>query len=196
VVNVRVTDARQHDRKAFELPTDVRSVLWLMDHGYSDHKLFAQIADGKGSFIIRLKSTSQPVVTAIRSGLAKAHQGQPRSRALPYFGVVDVDARFTVFRGTRSFRVIGIPVADTKQGADWSGSRPTYRRGSRLPRSGPSIACGGPLKRCSGSSSGGPTRRTALGEPRRGAGVHRRNADRRRLEPSPLRPPARGSPRL
>jgi putative transposase len=120
VVNVRVTDARQHDRKAFELPTDVRSVLWLMDRGYSDHKLFAQIDHGKGSFIIRLKSTSQPVVTAIRSGLAKAHQGQPLSRALPYFGVVDVDARFTVGRGTRIFRVVGIPVADTKQGEpDW-----------------------------------------------------------------------------
>ena len=116
VVNVRVTDARQHDRKAFELPNDVRSVLWLMDRGYSDHKLFAQIDAGKGTFIIRLKTTSQPVVTAIRSGLAKAHRGQPLARTLPCFGVVDVDARFTVGRGSRVFRVIGIPVANTKQG--------------------------------------------------------------------------------
>jgi putative transposase len=120
VVNVRVTDARQHDRKAFALPTDVRSVLWLMDRGYSDHKLFAHIDQGKGSFIIRLKRSSQPVVTAIRSGLAKTHKGQPLDRALPCSGVVDVDARFTVGRGTRVFRVVGIPVAHTKQGEpDW-----------------------------------------------------------------------------
>jgi hypothetical protein len=86
VVNVRVTDARQHDRKAFALPTDVRSVLWLMDRGYSDHKLFAHIDQGKGSFIIRLKRSSQPVVTAIRSGLAKTHKGQPLDRAVTVQG--------------------------------------------------------------------------------------------------------------
>jgi hypothetical protein len=39
---------------------------------------------------------------------------------LPCSGVVDVDARFTVGRGTRVFRVVGIPVAHTKQGEpDW-----------------------------------------------------------------------------
>jgi len=116
LVGVHVTDARQHDRKAFELPKDVRSVLWIKDRGYSDHRLFAQIDDGKGYFIIRLKSSSQPVVTTIRNGLAKMHLRKPLDRELPFHGVVDLDARFTVGRGTRLFRVIGIPVARNKKG--------------------------------------------------------------------------------
>lgn len=115
-----VTDARQHDRKAFSLPDDVRGVLWLADRGYSDHRLFAQIADGGGSFVIRLKSSSTPTVTKIRSGLAQRHLRAPLERSLPVFGVVDLDASFNVGGAQRTFRVIGIPVAKNKQGnPDW-----------------------------------------------------------------------------
>jgi hypothetical protein len=120
LLTAHVTDARRHDRKAFELPAETRGVLWLKDRGYSDHRLFAQIDDGGGSFIIRLKSSSAPVITAIRSGLAKRHRGERLERHLPVHGVVDVDARFTVGRGSRVFRVVGIPVAKNKRGEpDW-----------------------------------------------------------------------------
>ena len=115
-----VTDARQHDRKAFSLPDDTRDILWLADRGYSDHKLFAQIADGGGSFVIRLKSCSTPTVTTIRSGLAQRHLRAPLERALPVFGIVDLDACFNVGRALRSFRVVAIPVAKNKHGdPDW-----------------------------------------------------------------------------
>lgn len=115
-----VTDARQHDRKAFSLPEDTRGVLWLADRGYSDHRLFAQIADGGGLFVIRLKSCSEPRVTKIRSGLAQRHLHAPLERSLPVFGVVDLDACFNVGRAQRTFRVVGIPVAKNKKGdPDW-----------------------------------------------------------------------------
>jgi hypothetical protein len=115
--DVRVTDARQHDRKAFGLPDDVRGVLWIKDRGYSDHRLFAHIAAGGGYFLIRLKSSSLPVITAIRSGLAKRHLRKPLARDLPVFGVVDLDAKFTIGRkSSRVFRVVGIPVNENKHG--------------------------------------------------------------------------------
>lgn len=119
LVKVRVTDARQHDRKAFKLPRALRQILWLKDRGYSDHRLFADIADGGGFFIIRLKATSKPSAALIRSGLDKAHLGQPLTRDLPFNGVVDVDARFNVGRRTRLFRVIAIPVANKRGESDW-----------------------------------------------------------------------------
>src|SRR5262249_44822446 len=121
LVSAHVTDARRHDRKAFELPKVVTSVLYLLDRGYADHQLFAQIDDGKGYFIIRLKSRSQPTIETIRSGLAARYCGERLERALPVYGVVDLDARFTVGRSElRTFRVIGIPVVQNKAGdPDW-----------------------------------------------------------------------------
>jgi hypothetical protein len=117
LVSAHVTDARRHDRKAFELPADARGVLWIFDRGYSDHRLFTQIADGRGYFLIRLKTSSAPIITAIRSGLAKAHRRKPLTPDLPVYGVVDLDARFRVGRNaTRVFRVVGIPVAARKNG--------------------------------------------------------------------------------
>jgi putative transposase len=121
LVEMQVTDARRHDRKAFGLPAIVKAVLYLMDRGYSDHQLFAHIADGGGYFIIRLKSSSCPRVETIRSGLAKAHQGKRLERNLPVYGVVDLDAEFSVGgSASRTFRVVGIPVAHNKAGEpDW-----------------------------------------------------------------------------
>jgi hypothetical protein len=117
LVDARITDARRHDRKAFELPADVRGVLWIADRGYSDHKLFAKIADGKGYFLVRLKTSSTPTITVIRSGVAKTNLQQPLTPDLPVWGVVDVDARFQVGRTkSRVFRVVGIPVAQRKDG--------------------------------------------------------------------------------
>jgi hypothetical protein len=121
LVAMQITDARQHDRRALKLPTDIEGVLHLMDRGYSDHRLFAQIADGKGHFIIRLKSCSQPTIETIRSGLAAMHRGKALDRQLPVHGVVDLDASFAVGKAEhREFRVVGIPVARNKAGEpDW-----------------------------------------------------------------------------
>jgi hypothetical protein len=115
LVNAHVTDARRHDRKAFELPAACRGVLWIADRGYSDHTLFTKIADGDGFFLVRLKTSSTPTLTAIRSGVAKCHLRTPLTPDVPVWGVVDVDARFQVGRTTtRVFRVVGIPVAQRK----------------------------------------------------------------------------------
>jgi putative transposase len=117
LVNAHITDARRHDRKAFELPADLRGVLWICDRGYSDHNLFAQIADGRGYFLVRLKTSSTPTITAIRSGLANTHRNKAFTPELPFHGVVDLDARFQVGRSkSRVFRVVGIPVAQQKSG--------------------------------------------------------------------------------
>lgn len=121
LVSAHVTDARQHDRKALVLAEPLRRVLHLLDRGYCDHQLFARIADGGGYFIVRLKSCSNPTIETIRSGIAQMHCGKPFERELPVWGVVDFDARFTI-RGadSRTFRVIGIPVAKNKAGEpDW-----------------------------------------------------------------------------
>jgi hypothetical protein len=73
-------------------------VLWIADRGYSDHKLFAEIADDHGYSLVRLKTSSLPTLARIRSGVAKAHLDEPLTPELPVLGVVDVDARFEVGR--------------------------------------------------------------------------------------------------
>ena len=121
LISAHITDARQHDRKALVLPKAIKAVLHLMDRGYSDHRLFAEIADGGGYFIIRLKSCSQPTVETIRDGLAKMHLGKPLDRELPVWGFVDLDCRFTIgATETRTFRVVAVPVVENKAGEpDW-----------------------------------------------------------------------------
>jgi len=117
LIAAHVTDARQHDRKAFRLGRDLERVLHLMDRGYADHQLFADIADGKGLFIIRLKSCSRPVIERIRGGLSDAHVGAHLDRTLPFDEVVDLDARFRVGRSQRrTFRVVGIATARRNAG--------------------------------------------------------------------------------
>lgn len=120
LISAHITDARQHDRRALVLPK-AKAVLHLMDRGYSDHRLFTEIADAGGYFIIRLKSCSQPQIETIRDGMAKMHLGKPLSRELPVWGLVDVDARFTLGNSkTRTFRVVAVPVAKNKAGEpDW-----------------------------------------------------------------------------
>ena len=67
-------------------PADRRGILWIADRGYSDHKLFAEIADGDGYFLVRLKTSSLPTLTKIRSGVAKAHLHEPLTPELPVWG--------------------------------------------------------------------------------------------------------------
>lgn len=118
LARVEVTDARTHDRKALKMPRWLHGQLFLLDRGYSDHRLFRDIANRKGFFLTRLKESSVPVITAIRSGLGQQHVGKELAGDLPYRGVVDLDARFRVRGGgTREFRVIRVVVEqDTRDG--------------------------------------------------------------------------------
>jgi IS4 transposase len=115
---VDLTDARTHDRKALKLARWLHGQLLLIDRGYSDHYLFGDIADRNGFFLSRLKESSVPTITAIRTGLGQQHVGEKLTGDLPYRGVVDVDARFSVRGGgTRVFRVIRVVVEqDTRDG--------------------------------------------------------------------------------
>ena len=115
---IEITDALTSDRKALRLPRWLHGVLLVLDLGYFDHRLFADIERRGGFFVSRLKENSFPVIETIRSGLGQGHVGEALDGDLPYRGVVDVDARFTV-RGNKSrvFRVLRVPVlVETRDG--------------------------------------------------------------------------------
>jgi putative transposase len=117
LVSARLTDARQHDRKAFRLGDDVQGVLHLFDRGYCDHHLFDDIDRAGGFFLVRLKGSSIPRLRGVRSGLGRKHIGQRLDDALPYRGIVDVDADFNLGGGkARTFRMVSIPVRCRKKG--------------------------------------------------------------------------------
>jgi putative transposase len=111
IKKVIVTDARQHDRKVVNLPRWLKGLLILMDRGYCDRKLFAQIADRLGFFLTRLKKSHRPVIKRIRCGLDQRSLGQPFSNELPFEGEVDLDATFKMPGGAeREFRVVRLVV--------------------------------------------------------------------------------------
>jgi putative transposase len=118
IQRIEITDALTSDRRALGLPRWLHGVLIVLDLGYFDHKLFADIERRGGFFVSRLKENSFPVIETIRSGLGQCHLGETLDGYLPYRGVVDVDARFTVRGGkTRVFRVLRVPVlVETRDG--------------------------------------------------------------------------------
>jgi putative transposase len=108
---VVLTDARTHDRMGLRLPRWMRGLLYLFDRGYSDFRLFATIEDRKGLFVTKMKKSFTPIIKAIRSGLGQAHLGNTLTDALPFRGIVDIDAEFRVRgKGRRTFRVVRITV--------------------------------------------------------------------------------------
>jgi len=87
-------------------------LLCLIDRGYADHRLWATIEDRRGFFLTPLKSSTEPWIKAIRSGIANKHLGERLTGELCYRNEVDIDAEFTVRkRGRRTFRVVGVPVS-------------------------------------------------------------------------------------
>ncbi len=111
ISSITLTDAKTHDRKALKLPRWLHGRLILIDRGYADHRLWAAIEERMGFFLTPLKYSTMPMIQAIRSGVGKAHVGEPLSGDLRYWKDVDVDAEFTVRkRGRRSFRVVRVPV--------------------------------------------------------------------------------------
>ena len=111
IMGVIVTCARTHDRKALRLPRWLHGLLLLLDRGYADFRLYADIEDRKGYFISPLKANCIPIITRIRKGLGQCHLGKLLDGTLPYQRIVDVDAEFKVRkRGRRQFRVVGVMV--------------------------------------------------------------------------------------
>ncbi|MCP4444399.1 MAG: transposase, partial [Myxococcales bacterium] len=108
---IDLTDARTHDRKALKLDRWLNNQLLLLDRGYSDHSLFAEIERRKGFSLTPLKTTSIPTITKIRCGLGQRHVGKALVDDLPYCGDLDIDATFSI-RGARpkTLRVVGVSV--------------------------------------------------------------------------------------
>lgn len=113
LVSVQFTSARCHDRKAFVLPEVIKNRLLLMDRGYSDHRLFADIDDRDGFFLTRLKESSMPTIATIRTGLGQKHVGDELHADLPYRNVCDFDCEFRVGEETRLFRVVYLKIGST-----------------------------------------------------------------------------------
>jgi IS4 transposase len=117
IKRVEVDDAVKSDRRALKLTRWLHGVLLLFDLGYFDHGLFADIARRGGFFVSRLKESSFPFIETIRAGIGQCHVGKALDGSLPYRGVVDVDARFTVRGGkSRVFRVVGVPIENETRG--------------------------------------------------------------------------------
>lgn len=106
-----VTDARTHDRKGLRLPRWLHGLLYLFDRGYSDFRLFWTITERRGFFVSKMKKSFTPVIKTIRSGLGQLHLGSKLTDALPFRGIVDLDAQFHVRgKGIQTFRVVRITV--------------------------------------------------------------------------------------
>lgn len=111
VDKVTITEARSHDRKVLRLGRWLHGRLLLMDKGYYDHSLFQTVEDRRGLFVVPLKSNASPRIVEIHSGLGKAHTGKQLTDELPYRGVVDVDAEFSLKDGgTYKGRVVRVTV--------------------------------------------------------------------------------------
>jgi putative transposase len=109
ISSVSITDAKTHDRKALKLPRWLHGRLLLLDRGYADHRLWADIEDRQGYFLTPLKTTTMPLIERVRSGVGRGHVGEVLWGGLRYWNVVDVDASFKVRgRGRRQFRVVRV----------------------------------------------------------------------------------------
>jgi hypothetical protein len=120
ITHVTVTAAKIHDRKALQLRRWLHDELLLLDRGYADHRLWMSIEERKGFFLTPLKASTMPRIIAIRSGVGAAHVGEVLSGNLRYWGMVDVDAEFTVRKkGRRTFRVVRVSVYQDLPSGSW-----------------------------------------------------------------------------
>ena len=126
---VKLSAAREHDRRAFQLGPWVKGRLLLMDLGYFDYRLFARIAELGGCFISRLKAgTSGYIVDqhVEQSAGARPVIGRELSDVLGQIRRETLDVQIAVrvrrrtCRGRRRsetafFRVVGIRDPGTGQ---------------------------------------------------------------------------------
>ena len=101
-----VTDAKQHDSKAYKLPGKLAGRLLLLDRGYASIRRFAAIDRASGTFITPLKSNWTGRLEGIRSGLGQRNLGKPLHDR-PYRGTVDIDVSLCLNKAKRiTLRVV------------------------------------------------------------------------------------------
>lgn len=101
-----ITDAKQHDSKAYKLPSKLAGQLLLLDRGYASIRRFAAIKRAGGYFATPLKSNWTGIIEAIRCRLGKCHLGKSLHDR-PYRGIVDLDVSFRLNKSKRvTLRVV------------------------------------------------------------------------------------------
>ncbi len=102
-----ITDAKQHDSKAYKLPGKLAGQLLLLDRGYASIRRFAAIARAGGYFATPLKSNWTGILEGIRSGLGQCHVGKSLNEPETYRGTVDLDVSFRLNKSKRiTLRVV------------------------------------------------------------------------------------------
>ncbi len=101
------TSARRHDRKILREETLLQpNTLSLLDMGYYDHDLFADIDDADGFFIVPAKSTSTLTLVRAVRGIPhdKCRPGTALDGTIRYGDIVDADVEVNTTAGPRRFR--------------------------------------------------------------------------------------------
>ena len=101
-----ITDAKQHDSRAYKLPGQLAGRLLLLDRGYASIRRFAAINRAGGYFVTPLKSNWTGLIKGIRSGLGQRNVGKTLHDR-PYRGIVDMDVSFRLNKAKRiTLRVV------------------------------------------------------------------------------------------
>ena len=137
--DVRAGAAVHHDRRLLRLGEVVASALYLMDLGFYDHGLFAQLDDAGSYFVSRLKEGVVATIAAVSRGVVDARRaiGRRIDDALRTRTTVDVDARFRRHEeesGERVFRVVKVTVPRHDRHDHWVGGHHAFWFVTNLPR--------------------------------------------------------------
>lgn len=139
LTDVRAGAAVHHDRKLLRLGALVADALYLMDLGFYDHSLFAELDDADAHFISRLKEGVVPLIESIEAGVVDARHavGKRLDGELRYHRTVDVDARLRTPNGPekyRVFRVVKVEVPRADRHDQWQGDHHQFWFVTNLPR--------------------------------------------------------------
>jgi IS4 transposase len=120
IIRPKITAQKKADEIAIDLGCELDDILVLLDRGYSAHGLFASIEDEGGSYLTRLKTSSNPSVTRVHRGRIKGVKATGmtldqalEAKLLPMERIIDIDVDLRLRKnGTLPARVVGIPVVD------------------------------------------------------------------------------------
>lgn len=137
--DVRAGAAVHHDRRLLRLGEVVAGTLYLMDLGFYDHSLFAQLDDAGSYFVSRLKEGVVATIASVSQGVIDARHavGRRVDDALRTRATVDVDARFRCREepsGEREFRVVKVTVPRADRHDNWIGGHHEFWFVTNLPR--------------------------------------------------------------
>ncbi len=139
LTDVRAGAAVHHDRKLLRLGELVADALYLMDLGFYDHSLFAELDAAGARFVSRLKEGVVPIIESVEAGVVDARhaRGKRLDGALRYHRTVDVDARLRTPDGPekdRVFRVVKVEVPRCDRHDQWQGDHHQFWFVTNLPR--------------------------------------------------------------